>query len=301
MFRVPFPELGLDLVDGHFASLVESSSEIRLIELNSWEENWFFKQKRRTKQQSADRHSVLESVRMFIPNPCQEAVTLVGEEDVEELQDLSERNSVASLSFSDSDSDSESERNDMKSCSNELNALPPFVSIMKERQRMESDDYSNDALLLAESERDKEEEEYFSSTDEMPSLLTCPSGSGSLVEEERETDRDGSRSGGRGLSPSVRQLVRRFSRRDSARTQSSTFQSCGNIYDECHGKGVVPKIHVPDMCPATGFVFTTWSLRSDSIGSGRNSSCQSESGSRISSTESHEMDSRDRVSVRQFL
>ena len=119
--RVPFPELGLDLVDVHLLSLlseedrVSASSEIRLTELKSWDENWLFKQRKKKANSVssyfafADLDFASEPVRMFIPNPSHEAKASIGQHGVDDLTDLSEKNSVASLSFS-SDSESESER-----------------------------------------------------------------------------------------------------------------------------------------------------------------------------------------------
>jgi hypothetical protein len=120
--RVPFPELGLDLVDIHLLSLLSSeeraattSSEIRLTELKSWDENWLFKQRKKKPNSVssyfafADLDFASEPVRMFIPNPTsQQAKVSIGQQDVDDLTDLSEKNSVASLSFS-SDSESEAE------------------------------------------------------------------------------------------------------------------------------------------------------------------------------------------------
>lgn len=116
--RIPFPELGLDLVDTHLLSLLSeqerTTSEIRLTELKSWDENWLFKQRKKKPNSVssyfafADLDFASEPVRMFIPNPSQEAKASIGEQQVDDLTDLSEKNSVASLSFS-SDSESESE------------------------------------------------------------------------------------------------------------------------------------------------------------------------------------------------
>lgn len=121
--RVPFPELGVDIVDLNYRALfpqeLESevirkesslSSKIRLTDLTSWEENWLFRKK--TKQPCSHINSYLtlcdldfasQPLRMLIPNPCQVTQTLIGDEDVRDILDLSERNSVASLVFSSSD------------------------------------------------------------------------------------------------------------------------------------------------------------------------------------------------------
>lgn len=120
--RVPFPELGLDLLDIHLSSLLPEetrSSEIRLTDLKSWDENWLFRrQKKKANSVSsyfafADLYGLdfaSEPVRMFIPNPSHEAKTSIGQREVDDLSDdQSEKNSAAtSLSFS-SDSESESE------------------------------------------------------------------------------------------------------------------------------------------------------------------------------------------------
>lgn len=136
-YCVPFPELAVDLVDINHPSfsLGERNNDInncsngndvgvskytgikngkspsfRLMDVESWEDNWLFK-KKKTKSCSinnyyfafADLDSACEPVRMFIPNPCEATQTLIGDEDAQNLEELSERNSVASLVFSSSD------------------------------------------------------------------------------------------------------------------------------------------------------------------------------------------------------
>lgn len=118
--RVPFPELGLDLLDIHLASLLTEearSSEIRLTDLKSWDENWLFRQRKKKANSVssyfafADLDFASEPVRMFIPNPSHSAKASIGQLEADVLSDLSEKNSAASLTFS-SDSESETEANE---------------------------------------------------------------------------------------------------------------------------------------------------------------------------------------------
>ncbi|XP_012273330.1 uncharacterized protein LOC105695899 isoform X3 [Orussus abietinus] len=83
--RVPFPELGMDIVDPS-----QDSSEDELISahvdlvtpVESWEENWLF-QRRKIQTQS-------ESVAMLVPNPSADFKALIGDKDAEDTSDLSE-------------------------------------------------------------------------------------------------------------------------------------------------------------------------------------------------------------------
>jgi hypothetical protein len=98
-----------------------------------------------------------------------------------------------------------------------------------------------------------------------------------VVDEEEETD-DAEERGG--VSPSVKKLVRRFSRKELPQT-SCTYSSCSNLYDDCDGKGVIPKRHT-DFSPEVAFVLRTWNSRngrSDSISS-LYSYCDSDADSR---------------------
>lgn len=115
--RVPFPELGLDVVDVNLASLFTEElkermgSGIRLTDLASWEENWLFQKKRKTSNSVCPQYAFTEldlaagPVRMLIPNPNMPAETCIGETDVDQLSELSERNSGSSLTFSDDEGD----------------------------------------------------------------------------------------------------------------------------------------------------------------------------------------------------
>lgn len=147
--RVPFPELGLDVVDINFASELDLSShdlaveecelrqnllfspEIRLTDLNSWDENWLFKKKRKSKSLNnyftfTQLDFASESVRMFIPNPSQSAQPLIGEVPLEQLHDLSERNSpAASLTFSDEEEEQEEQTNHQQQQGEHNHHKPP--------------------------------------------------------------------------------------------------------------------------------------------------------------------------------
>ncbi|RWS16279.1 hypothetical protein B4U79_17049 [Dinothrombium tinctorium] len=125
LLRIPFPELGLDLVD---ASVYYLESEqfledksVKISELLSWEENWLFQKKKKADRDILDQfcYAALEAEnspnRMLIPNPSHSQSAKVGSKEVEELSDLSERNSVGSFSFSDEEAEvfsSEKTRNE---------------------------------------------------------------------------------------------------------------------------------------------------------------------------------------------
>ncbi|RWS12873.1 hypothetical protein B4U79_17357 [Dinothrombium tinctorium] len=116
--RVPFPELGLDLVDADIYSLeleqYLDDKSVRISDLLSWEENWLFQKKKKADHEVVAEfcYTALEAAnspnRMFIPNPSHFQGVKVGLKDIEELSDLSERNSVGSLNFSDDETELDS-------------------------------------------------------------------------------------------------------------------------------------------------------------------------------------------------
>ncbi|XP_068083392.1 uncharacterized protein [Anabrus simplex] len=99
--RVPFPELGMDIVEGsplidlsdHEGDAVEEEAErssplpTDLINpVESWEENWLF-QRRRLKNGGAPQPM---PVPMLVPNPSEDYRALIGDRDAEEISDLSD-------------------------------------------------------------------------------------------------------------------------------------------------------------------------------------------------------------------
>ncbi|OAD62667.1 hypothetical protein WN48_07019 [Eufriesea mexicana] len=91
--RVPFPELGMDIIDPSQES--EDSQEepdtphIDLVSpVESWEENWLF-QKKRVQTQP-------DPVAMLVPNPSADYKALIGDKDAEDTSDLSECSSAQS-------------------------------------------------------------------------------------------------------------------------------------------------------------------------------------------------------------
>ncbi|XP_076666656.1 uncharacterized protein LOC143368149 isoform X3 [Andrena cerasifolii] len=94
--RVPFPELGMDIIDPSQESSEDSQDEpgtltphIGLISpIESWEENWLF-QKKRVQTQA-------DPVAMLVPNPSADFKALIGDKDAEDTSDLSECSSAQS-------------------------------------------------------------------------------------------------------------------------------------------------------------------------------------------------------------
>ncbi|XP_076165907.1 uncharacterized protein LOC143145939 isoform X2 [Ptiloglossa arizonensis] len=94
--RVPFPELGMDIIDPSQESSEDSQEEpdtptthIGLVSpIESWEENWLF-QKKRVQSQA-------DPVAMLVPNPSAGFKALIGDKDAEDTSDLSECSSAQS-------------------------------------------------------------------------------------------------------------------------------------------------------------------------------------------------------------
>ncbi|KAF3425127.1 hypothetical protein E2986_12824 [Frieseomelitta varia] len=93
--RVPFPELGMDIIDPSQESDSQDEPDtprthIGLVSpIESWEENWLF-QKKRIQTQRAD------PVAMLVPNPSADFKALIGDKDAEDTSDLSECSSAQS-------------------------------------------------------------------------------------------------------------------------------------------------------------------------------------------------------------
>ncbi|XP_026674316.1 uncharacterized protein LOC108631026 [Ceratina calcarata] len=89
VYRVPFPELGMDIIDPSQES-EDSQDEpdtptthIGLVSpIESWEENWLFQRKRVPTQ--------ADPVNMLVPNPSADYKALIGDKDAEDTSDLSE-------------------------------------------------------------------------------------------------------------------------------------------------------------------------------------------------------------------
>ncbi|XP_069675416.1 uncharacterized protein [Periplaneta americana] len=100
--RVPFPELGVDIVDGpkedeydeeeeHSESSQSPQPTDLISPVDSWEENWLF-QRRRLKAGGAS-NSTQQSpmpVPMLVPNPSEDFRARIGDRDAEEVSDLSD-------------------------------------------------------------------------------------------------------------------------------------------------------------------------------------------------------------------
>ncbi|KAG7203311.1 hypothetical protein KM043_010400 [Ampulex compressa] len=94
--RVPFPELGMDIIDPSQESSEDSQDEpntptahVDLVSpIESWEENWLFQKKRV--------HSQPDPVAMLVPNSNTDFKALIGDKDAEDTSDLSECSSAHS-------------------------------------------------------------------------------------------------------------------------------------------------------------------------------------------------------------
>ncbi|CAL7949946.1 unnamed protein product [Xylocopa violacea] len=93
--RVPFPELGMDIIDPSQESEdSQDESEIPMGHIGlvspveSWEENWLF-QKKRVQTQA-------DPVAMLVPHPSADFKALIGDKDAEDTSDLSECSSAQS-------------------------------------------------------------------------------------------------------------------------------------------------------------------------------------------------------------
>ncbi|XP_068245045.1 serine-rich adhesin for platelets-like isoform X3 [Palaemon carinicauda] len=104
--RVSFPELGADIIqdscsDTECCSIGPGDM---VVEAESWEQNWLFRRQKLVKGSSSD------PVTMLIPNPDNHVPATVGNRDVDELSELSERQSLGSGEpWSTSDSEGEYE------------------------------------------------------------------------------------------------------------------------------------------------------------------------------------------------
>ena len=139
---VSFPEYGKDLIEKHFSSsssgeeeetpkpeaegdVIQRKSRRRSNYTSlppqlshasrslSWEDNWLFSHKRNKMLARRCRSGVAlyhEPVSMLVPNPNDSDKfprAMIGEKDVDEVSELSERQSVASIEFSSSSSEGE--------------------------------------------------------------------------------------------------------------------------------------------------------------------------------------------------
>uniref|UniRef100_L7M1C2 Putative myosin viia and rab n=1 Tax=Rhipicephalus pulchellus TaxID=72859 RepID=L7M1C2_RHIPC len=128
--RVPFPEMGVDIVtpyaldsdeeeleddiDGHEGSAKGSDdtpARIWTTCVQDWEDNWLFRQRKRSAALGAFRGgryaAYYDPINMVIPNPSDDCGRVrLGSKDLDELSEMSEKLSVGSLELS-SASDSE--------------------------------------------------------------------------------------------------------------------------------------------------------------------------------------------------
>ncbi|XP_071744847.1 uncharacterized protein [Lepeophtheirus salmonis] len=109
--NVPFPELGLDVTN----VLNDPSSTQAHPKNNGWEENWLFKKQSHHPSNFVKLSALVrllsdDPISMLVPNPNEDLRPQIGTRDVDEISELSERNSVGSIEFStSSEEESESE------------------------------------------------------------------------------------------------------------------------------------------------------------------------------------------------
>ncbi|XP_074603050.1 uncharacterized protein LOC141856591 isoform X3 [Brevipalpus obovatus] len=138
--KVPFPEMGMDLVDiygdgeeeeegedkdgdekdrddrlNKAQSVLSSSFGVKVIDCTCWEENWLFQRKKKADNDYVPQYCMtnldqaLNPVCMTIPNPSQIVHPSVGSVCIDELSDLSEHNSIESIEYSTTTTTSEDE------------------------------------------------------------------------------------------------------------------------------------------------------------------------------------------------
>lgn len=105
-------------------------------------------------------------------------------------------------------------------------------------------------------------------------------------EEDDDNDEEGCDEADELTSSSVRRLVQKFSAKAGKLKRSSTFSSTGTYHENCHGKGILPKMNSKlGSSFEVPFVLTTWSARgssSSSAGCGSSSSSSTASSSTCS-------------------
>ncbi|KAM7286003.1 uncharacterized protein ISCGN_032888 [Ixodes scapularis] len=120
--RVPFPEMGVDIVSPHALNSEGEEEEkeedcppggVWTSAVVVWEDNWLFRQKKRSAALGAFRGgryaAYYDPINMVIPNPASDYDRVrLGSRDLDELSEMSEKLSVGSLELS-SASDSEEE------------------------------------------------------------------------------------------------------------------------------------------------------------------------------------------------
>ncbi|XP_064475242.1 uncharacterized protein LOC135389152 isoform X3 [Ornithodoros turicata] len=135
--RVPFPEMGVDLVDpgvflGDEGEEEEEEPGILVASITDWEENWLFRKKQRSNALAAFRGGryarYFDPINMLIPNPTKEEGVLLGSREVDEFSEMSEKFSVGSLELP---SLSESEEEEMVSDVH-LSLTQPDASSLRE-------------------------------------------------------------------------------------------------------------------------------------------------------------------------
>ncbi|XP_059090088.1 uncharacterized protein LOC131885907 isoform X3 [Tigriopus californicus] len=118
---VCFPEYGLDLVERKEFNEVDKEEipenlSILALSALTWEDNWLFCQKRLKVRNSfrVNRSALFynEPVAMLVPNPNDDQIVraMIGNREIDEVSELSERQSVASLEYSDSSCSDQDER-----------------------------------------------------------------------------------------------------------------------------------------------------------------------------------------------
>ncbi|XP_065561958.1 uncharacterized protein LOC136028184 isoform X2 [Artemia franciscana] len=116
--RTPFPEMGVDIVDGDcdmlepllpdmdISSLLEKRTAI-----DNWEENWLFRNKKDVIPSVSNLIDTSfltdEPIGMYVPLPVENLHPCVGDISFDQISELSEKSSYGSLEFSSTDSEEE--------------------------------------------------------------------------------------------------------------------------------------------------------------------------------------------------
>ncbi|KAB7493991.1 hypothetical protein Anas_01045, partial [Armadillidium nasatum] len=98
--RVPFPELGVDLLQDSATTANDGGPIEVLLDNTNWKENWLFKKEKI--KAIRDVHTP-ETITMLIPNPSSNVNPTIGDRDIDELSELSDRHSNYSFDTSSDD------------------------------------------------------------------------------------------------------------------------------------------------------------------------------------------------------
>ncbi|XP_059482458.1 uncharacterized protein LOC132200765 isoform X2 [Neocloeon triangulifer] len=175
--RVPFPELGADIVEGSVQDsmlddtarstlyLVHSDSHHSSLSSASWEENWLF-QKKRLNFRSTNRGERMGRVPMLVPNPKHEHQNVrakIGDTDADQLSsDLSDYESYMSREEETTSFEGDNEPSSFESADRQEadSKLPPDFLIEATNQEMQGTVVGTTLILAPPSANGTESHEF---------------------------------------------------------------------------------------------------------------------------------------------